>query len=116
MSDSEEAKGEAQEANAGQPADETAAPGAEGLKPLDVYMALRAAFHQMAAVAWQMMGLQADPFTGKMHKDVEQARIAIDCAAFLLERLQPQLQGQESRDYQSMLTDLRLNFVKQAGP
>ena len=116
MSDSEEAKGEAQEADAGQPADESGAPGAEELKPLDVYMALRAAFHQMAAVAWQMMGLQADPFTGKMHKNIEQARVAIDCAAFLLEKLLPRLQGQEARDYQSALTDLRLNFVKQAGP
>lgn len=115
MSESEEVKGEAQEANAGQPADETAAPGVEELKPLDVYMALRASFHQMAAVAWQMMGLQPDPFTGKIHRDIEQARVAIDCAAFLLEKLLPQLQGQEARDYQSVLTDLRLNFVKQAG-
>src|SRR5574340_1590037 len=105
MTDSEETK-----------AEETGTRESEGeLQPLDVYLALRAAFHQMAAVAWQMMGLQADPFTGKMNKDIEQARVAIDTAAFLLEKLQPKLQGQEARDYQNLLTDLRMNFVRQAG-
>jgi hypothetical protein len=85
------------------------------VQPLDVYMALRVAIAQLAGVAWQMLGLHADPLTGAVHKDVEQARIAIDATAVLVEKLLPHLQGQEARDYQSLLTDLRLNYVKRAG-
>jgi hypothetical protein len=60
------------------------------------------------------MGLQPDPFTKKIHKDFAQARIAIDATEALIEKLKPHLQGQEARDYQTLLTDLRLNFVKQS--
>ena len=83
-------------------------------RPLDVYAVLRVSIAQLAGVAWQMMGLQADPFTNKLHKDIEQARIAIDATAALVEKLVPHIQGQEIRDYQNLLTDLRLNFVTQS--
>ncbi len=32
----------------------------------------------------------------------------------LVEKLLPHVQGQEARDYQNILTNLRLNFVKQS--
>jgi len=86
----------------------------EPLQPLDVYSLLRLSFAQLAATAWQKMGLQPDPFTNTVVKDIDQARVAIDAAADLLKHLQPSLRGQEARDYQTMLTDLRLNFVKQS--
>ncbi len=98
------------------PADEAAAEEpVEPLQPLDIYALLRLSFAQLAATAWQKMGLQPDPFTNTVVKDIDQARVAIDAAADLLKHLQPSLQGQEARDYQTMLTDLRLNFVKQSG-
>jgi len=78
---------------------------------IDVYSALRLSIAQLAGVAWQMMGLQPDPFTNEIRKDTTQARVAIDAAAALVEQLKPHIQGQEARDYQSLLTDLRLNFV-----
>ena len=84
------------------------------LAPLDVRTLLRLALAQLAAAAWQKMGLQPDPFTNTIVKDLEQARLAIDAAAALLEKLLPHLHGQEARDYQTLLTDLRLNFVKQS--
>lgn len=86
----------------------------EPLQPLDVHALLKLCFAQLAAAAWQKMGLQPDPFTNTIVKDIDQARLAIDAAADLLKHLQPSLQGQEARDYQTMLTDLRLNFVKQS--
>ena len=96
-------------------ADEAAAEEpAEPLQPLDVHALLRLSVAQFAATAWQKMGLQPDPFTNTIVKDIDQARIAIDAAADLLKHLQPSLQGQEARDHQTMLTDLRLNFVKQS--
>lgn len=82
--------------------------------PLDVYAVLRVSIAQLASIAWQLMGLQPDPFTNKIRKEMDQARIAIDATAALVEQLRPHLQGQEAKDYQSLLTDLRLNFVKQS--
>jgi len=97
-----------------------AEPGQEGagaeqeLEPLDVYALLRVMIAQLSAAAWQKMGLQPDPFTNALHRDTEQARVAIDCVGLIAEKLLPQLHGQEGRDLQSMLTDLRLNFVRQS--
>jgi hypothetical protein len=96
-------------------AEEAAEVPQEPPRPLDVYAILRVSIAQLASIAWQSMGLQPDPFTDKIRKDLDQARIAIDATAALIEKLQPHLQGQEAKDYQSLLTDLRLNFVKQSG-
>jgi len=85
------------------------------LEPLDVRHLLRITIAQLAAAAWQKMGLQPDPFTNTVVKDIEQARLAIDATTALVEKLLPHVRGQEARDYQSLLTDLRLNFVRQSG-
>lgn len=106
----EEPEGEAPE----QPAEETA-DAREQVKAIDVYAALRLSVAQLTGVAWQMMGLQPDPFTNEVHKDMAQARIAIDAVAALVEQLKPHIQGQEARDYQNLLTDLRMNFVSHSG-
>jgi len=95
-----------------QPGEEAAGP---ELRPLDVWSVLHVCIGQLAGVAWQTMGLRADPFTNKMSKDLGQARVAIDATAALVELLLPQVQGQEKRDLQALLTDLRLNFVRQQG-
>jgi hypothetical protein len=87
----------------------------EQLAPIDVYSVLRLSVAQLAGVAWQKMGLQPDPFTNQIQEDMAQARIAIDAAAALVEKLQPHLHGQEARDYQALLADLRLNFVSHSG-
>jgi len=102
----EEPEGEAPEP----PAEETAEPHGK-VRAIDVYSALRLSIAQLAGVAWQMMGLQPDPFTNEIRRDTAQARIAIDAAAALIEQLEPHIQGQEARDYQNILTDLRMNFV-----
>ncbi len=121
----EETKG-AQLQEEGEAAKETAPPsggaGKEGeeaqkgepRQPVDVFTVLRFCISQLAAAAWQKMGLQADPLTNEIHKDIEQARVAIDCTAALVEKLKPKLEGQELRDYESLLTDLRLNFLNQS--
>ncbi len=78
---------------------------------VDVYAILKISIAQLANIAWQMMGLQPDPFTNQVRKDMVQARIAIDAATALAEQLKPHIHGQEMKDYQTLLTDLRLNFV-----
>jgi len=101
---------EADEA-APEPPTEEGAEATEQVQPIDVYSVLRLSIAQLAGVAWQTMGLQPDPFTKQVRKDTAQARVAIDATAALIEHLKPHLQGQEARDYQTLLTDLRLNFV-----
>ena len=90
---------------------EEAAGEVEKVTALDVYSVLRICVAQLAGIAWQMMGLQPDPFTNTMRKDITQARVAIDAIAALIEQLRPHLHGQEAKDYQTLLTDLQLNFV-----
>jgi hypothetical protein len=94
---------------------ETAEAGAEEVGPLDVYAVLRISVAQLSGVAFQMMGLHADPITNTVRKDLAQARLAIDAASALVEKLLPHLHGQEARDYQNLLNDLRLNFIRQSG-
>jgi hypothetical protein len=124
MASAENVKGEGFEILGHEPPESEAEAPAEAAAPegeppvvqkIDVYALMRFSLGQFAAVAWQKMGLQPDPFTNQIEKDIEQARLAIDLVAMLVERLTPHLQGQEARDYQNILTDLRLNFVKQAG-
>lgn len=105
----------AEEVQAEEDAGETVEEPSGEVPSLDVYAVLRVSIAQLSGAAWQMMGLQADPLTGKVHADFEQARIAIDAAAALVEQLLPHVQGQEARDYRNLLADLRLNFVKQSG-
>ena len=93
-----------------------AKPTGGGLVSVDVYAILRISIAQLACIAWQMMGLQPDPFTNQLRKDLLQAKVAIDAAAALVDLLKPHVHGQEARDHQALLTDLRLNFVSHSGP
>lgn len=95
-------------------AGEAARPEAGPLPKLDVYSVLHVSIAQLVALGWQKMGLQADPFTNQIEKDLAQARLAIDAASALLEQLLPHLDKHQARDYQTALTDLRLNFVRQS--
>ena len=69
---------------------------------------------QTAAVAWQKMGLQHDPVTGKMEQNLTEARVAIEVVAFLVQQMEPQLDDEDKRRVQSMVRDLRINFVQKS--
>ena len=70
---------------------------------------------QMAGVAWQMLGLQPDMVTGKIEPDLDQARVAIDVVSFLSNKLEPQLDEDDRRQIQSLVRDLKINFVQKGG-
>ena len=67
----------------------------------------------LAEAAWVKMGLRLDPISQKMERDLDQARLAIDCLAALVERLGPLEDERTRRELTTLLTDLRLNFVRQ---
>jgi hypothetical protein len=84
-------------------------------KPLSVYDLVSFSLDQFAQVAWQKMGLRSDPMTGKEDVDLEQAKVAIDMASRLGEVLDPQLDDEDRRKIQGILSDLRINFVRRTG-
>ena len=83
----------------------------EQKEPLSVYAVLATFVDQMSAIAWQKLGLQHDFITGKLEPDVEQARVAIDVVAKMVDVLEPECDEQDRRQLQSLVRDLRLNFV-----
>lgn len=66
---------------------------------------------QMVAVAWSKMGLQPDMLTGKMDKDLDQAKAAIDIAAYLSSIVEPKLDESDQRQMHSLMRDLKMNYV-----
>ncbi|OWU65905.1 MAG: hypothetical protein CBB60_002255 [Armatimonadetes bacterium Cent15-Ar3] len=70
---------------------------------------------QMAGVAWQRLGLQPDMVTGKIEPDLDQARVAIDVVSFLSNKLETQLDEDDRRQIQSLVRDLKINFVQKGG-
>lgn len=81
-------------------------------KPLDVYHMIMVMVEQMSSVAWQKLGLQPDLVTGAIHKDIEQARVAIDVTAGLAGFLEPQLDEEDKRRIHSLIRDLKINYVQ----
>jgi hypothetical protein len=79
----------------------------------NAYDILNSSIAMFSSYAWRAMGLMPDPHTKKVEQDLEQARIAVDCAALLVEKLETRLQENEKRELRSLIQDLRINFVKQ---
>ena len=87
-------------------------PGEEA-KPMDVWGLLHYCLLLLHSYAWQAMGFVPDPATGKIAKDLEQARVAIDAASNLAGQLETRLCGRPLHDLRALVADLRLNFVQQ---
>ncbi|MDI6828676.1 MAG: DUF1844 domain-containing protein [Armatimonadota bacterium] len=85
------------------------------LQPVDVYSLLKSFIGILGAHAWQWLGLVKDPLTGKIEKDLEQAKVAIDALALLIGHIENKLQPGELNELKGMLSDLRMNFVRQSG-
>lgn len=66
----------------------------------------------MGEIAWVKMGLVPDPGTGEIEEDLAQAQLAIDCCADLAHRLSGHLEGPARRDVETLVQNLKLNFVR----
>jgi hypothetical protein len=90
--------------------------GAHGFNPfagITVDAILQMSLGLLAERAWVTMGLVDDPSTGKIEKNFEECRRAIDVVADLAKHLEPVASPEDRRELQRMVTDLRLNFVRQ---
>jgi hypothetical protein len=79
---------------------------------LDTYALLSLFIGILSAQAWQHMGLRVKPGTEKAEKDFERARVAIDCVAFLAEKLESHIPDAEKDRLKSLVADLQINFVR----
>ena len=81
---------------------------------LDTYTLLTLFVNILSSQAWQHMGLRVKAGTEEAEKDLERAKIAIDCVAFLIEKLQDHIQESEIKQLKNLLADLQINFVRVA--
>ena len=86
----------------------------EEAQPLSIYAVLAATLDQFSGVAWQKMGLQPDPFTGKIERNLSEAKIAIDVCAQIGVHLEETLDEEDRREVHNLLRNLRLNYVEKA--
>ena len=79
----------------------------------DIYAVLALFLGELRNLAWLRMGLVANPGTGQIERDMDQAKIAIDTVAFLAQQLEPTVAPQERLPLRALVSDLQINFVEQ---
>ncbi len=82
--------------------------------PTRVHDLVAALMEPVIEVAWMKLGLRPDPATGAIAADLGEAKVAIDLAAHLGGILEPELDGEDRRQVQNVVRDLRLNYVSRA--
>ncbi|HKV43825.1 MAG TPA: DUF1844 domain-containing protein [bacterium] len=75
---------------------------------------LRWTLSLLAAKAWEGMGLVPNPVTNTTQKNLEEARLAIDAFAAVFEVLRMRIDEPARREMETLLTNLRLNFVEKS--
>jgi len=79
---------------------------------LNVFDMLRAAIGLFVQEAWIALGVQARPGATEVHTDLHGARIAIDTTHLLIEKLGDEATAEEQREFEQIMTNLRMNFVR----
>ena len=84
----------------------------EDLETPHVNSVIEFSINLLAQSAWQYMGLVPNPVTQEVKKDMSQAKTAIDCVEFLIEKIVGDLERENKRDLQNLVGNLKINFVK----
>lgn len=80
----------------------------EPVSKRDLFLALVQSFQ---SAAMQQMGKIMNPFSGKIERDMSQAKLSIEMLEMLKERTAGNLTSEEARLLEHILTELRLNYV-----
>lgn len=84
----------------------------EGLSKEQLYQVL---FVQLVSMfetaAWQSLGKTQNPLTGKIERDLVQARTSIDMLGMLQAKMKGNLTEEEENMLNQVLANLRLNYV-----
>lgn len=81
-------------------------------EPIDVYSVLTMMIDQMAMIAWSKLGLQPDMATGKIEKDLDQAKVAIDAISQMSTFVESKLDESDRRSVHGLVRDLKMNYVE----
>lgn len=84
------------------------------IEPIDAESLIKSFISMLSVHAWQWLGLVKNPITGQIEKDLAQAKLAIDTMAALISCVESRLEPAERTEMQTVLSNLRLNFVKQS--
>ena len=68
----------------------------------------------LSAKAWQYMGVRLAPGKEDVEKDLAKAATAIDCVAFMTEKISSSIPEEEASRLRAMVADLQINFARQA--
>jgi len=68
----------------------------------------------LAGKAWQYMGVRLAPGKDEVEKNLKKAASAIDCAAYLSQKVSPYLPPEEADRLMAMIADLQINYAKMA--
>jgi hypothetical protein len=75
-------------------------------------------FHNLiamfATLALQQLGKLVNPLSGDVERDLRQARITIDMLEMISDKTAGNLSGGERRHLDTVLTELRMNFVDES--
>lgn len=82
-------------------------------KPISVKEIILSFIGVLAQTSWEYMGLVANSITGKVHKDMDEAKFAIDTIDVLLEKVKSKLTEKELKDIERTIDDLKINYVMQ---
>lgn len=82
--------------------------------PIDINQYIAIMLDQTAAIAWQKLGLQPDMISGKTEADYGQAKVAIDLCAHLAQLISGSLEGEDLRQVNNLINDLRVNYMQRA--
>jgi len=68
----------------------------------------------LQSAAWYQMGKMASPVTGKIERDLEQAKVSIDLLVMLQEKTKGNLRDDEKRILDSAVYNLQMNFLDES--
>lgn len=68
----------------------------------------------LQSAAWYQMGKMASPVTGKVERDLQQAKISIDLLVMLQEKTSGNLTKDEKQLLDSAVYNLQMNYVDEA--
>ncbi|MGD9497475.1 MAG: DUF1844 domain-containing protein [Armatimonadota bacterium] len=109
QAEEQEPESEAPEAEPAEEKPQWAPPPPEEMNVFDM---LRAAIPLFVQEAWIALGVLARPGTSEVKTDLRAARIAIDTTQVLIEKLGDEATSEERREFEQILTNLRMNFVR----
>ena len=96
------------------PDDQGAQPRAVPLHALETRDILVWCLNVFAAKAWEGMGLVPNPANGKVAKNLDGARLAIDAYAAVFLLVREGIDESPRREMETLLTNLRVNFVEKS--